>query len=202
MVCPFVVGASRFYVKTVSDASKHFYGMSLVLPRLTDNIAGPALMQARVIASAASPVVISAGSTVATVAANLLPYAPTALVAVAAAGLITVAIFQAQVQASRINDADQARQWQMAQCINRDIYGPQPGVLRLPSMFPGVADLVLSPSTGYGSADQVSDQLIQNYLRTAFQAKGTGLASDISRAWTQLQMIQNAASQASNNSDW
>ncbi len=146
---------------------------------------GPALAGARL---ALGPQIAMAGAG----AVSAAPYVPTVLVALAAAGLIPPAILHARLQASRMTDKDEARQWQMSQEQAAAIRKPAANTLRIPAPYADVPDIVLS-GKAFPKAGQVSNELYQQYINQAFMAKRTGLPADKRRAERSLQLIMQAA---------
>ncbi|MSP19286.1 MAG: hypothetical protein EXR74_06920 [Bdellovibrionales bacterium] len=125
--------------------------------------------------------------------ASLLPYVPTVLAALTAAGLIPLAIYEARIRANRANALNESREWQ----LNRAEYltffqrsRRNSGHIRLPSIENG-ADVIISGP----NANNVAEGIIQNYINAAFIARENPSRKNIQMASTLLGLIRETASE-------
>jgi hypothetical protein len=149
---------------------------------------GPALQQARVLAGGfATSRALAVGG-------------PTVLAALLAAGLITVAIFQARLRSAELSGLNEMREWQMNDAMAFDLYRRRSrgqNWIRVPSYTRSADIIIVGPSAG-----EISEQNFQNYLQAAGRARGNPSAQNLERVAAAMRMLQRAADTPRETNDW
>jgi len=135
------------------------------------------------------------------VAGSILRLAPSLLIGLTVAGVITQTIYRTRMAAVAAESQNQAREWQMnAADLNtwRRNNVRQYG-LRVPS-WSNTADIYIQGP----SAHLVAEENFQNYLQAAFRARGNPNQQNITQAMAALEMVVRAANvpQRRNELEW
>lgn len=146
------------------------------------NVIGPALSQVRS-ALRIGPVLTSG--------ASLLPYIPTVLAVLTAAGIVPLAMYSARIRALEADALNQSRNWQLDRAEYLTFFQRSrrsADYIRLPSIG-NVNDVVISGP----NAHNVGEGLISNYINAAFVARENRTRGNEERAVNLLRLIRETA---------